>query len=207
MRALGLALVAAGLGFAAVAFVGVGGDMRASATSEAACGCGPAAEGSLGEACLEDACAPECDSFDDALAASGQPTEEAAAPTPDPARNCGIVALHEVCSGLGVEASPEELARSAHAGSRGVTMLGLAEAARAKGLKATGIRLSYDDLESAKKPLIAWLQHGHFVVVREVTPERVMLSNGAGGETTTPRADFERKWRGEVLLVEKTAGK
>ncbi len=207
LLALGVLLILAGGVLGAVTVHG----MRAAKTATAGgCGCGCGGEGDKSRATEAKAgagshsCADSCSGEKTGSSGCAAP-ESAAAGTldGDPLKNCGVLSLNEVCRAVGVKTSPEELVKLAHADEKSVTMLGLAEAARAKGLKATGMKLTYDDLRKSPKPLIAWLHEGHFVAVRDVTPQAVKVYDNVQGETSLPRAEFEKRWAGEVLLIEK----
>ena len=189
---------------------------RAAKPSEAGgCGCGCGGEGGKSTATETKAAEGESHACADSCAgeqgadSSGAAPESAAAGTleGDPLKNCGVLSLHEVCRALGVKTSPQELVKLSHADSKSVTMLGLAEAARARGLNATGMKLTYEDLLKAPKPLIAWFHEGHFVAVREITPQTVKVYDNVKGEITLARAEFEKRWGGEALLVERSAAK
>ena len=226
---LGVVLVLAGLATAAIgtglvdvktlslhgASSASGGCACGAATGSAdakgavpACSCGQAGEESAAsseklEGTESQSCSDSC-SGGPANASAASPKSAAAGTLDgDPLKSCGVLSLYQVCRALGVKTSPAELVKLSHADAKSVTMLGLAEAARAKGLKAAGMKLTYEDLRQSSKPLIAWLHEGHFVAVRDASPKAVKVYDNVQGEITLPRAEFEKRWSGEVLLIEK----
>jgi tetratricopeptide (TPR) repeat protein len=119
---------------------------------------------------------------------------------------CGPAALVTMGRLLGVPLAETEIAGLACADAQGITsMLGLAQAARAKGLKATGMRLAFADLRKLGKPAIVFVQGDHFTVVKEVNDAGVVLTNEKTGDTVISPGDFQQTWQGFILLVEKSA--
>ena len=81
-------------------------------------------------------------------------------------------------------------------------MYGLVQAAEKLGLKATGMELSLEELKSARKPLIAHVNGGHFVVVISFHEEQLTLIEPVLGVKSVSQVDFRRGWKGYVLLLE-----
>ncbi|MBM4027258.1 MAG: tetratricopeptide repeat protein [Planctomycetes bacterium] len=119
---------------------------------------------------------------------------------------CGPAALVTLGRLLGIALDETEIAGLAGADAQGITsMYGLAQAAKAKGLKATGMKLTLEDLRKLAKPAIVFVQGAHFAVVKEVNERGIILTNEKTGDTGIPLADFQRTWQGFILLVEKPA--
>lgn len=121
--------------------------------------------------------------------------------------NCGPAALATICRMWGREVSQEEIAKLAGTDSTGTTMLGLAQAAEALGLKATGLKLNFRELKEIKKPLIAFINKKHYVVVKEINEERLILLDPKEGRTSVPTKDFIKIWDGYVLVLEEVSEK
>jgi len=121
---------------------------------------------------------------------------------PSEGEQCGPLALEGVCRALGVKTTSEELARLSDTDAGGTTMLGLAKAARAKGLQARGVKITFDELQRMPKPLIVWIDRGHFTAVEECSKDKVRFSPPPGGEPASlSAADFRKRWEGHALLV------
>lgn len=84
-------------------------------------------------------------------------------------RDCGPIALHEICKQLGVDARVEELSALAAATDQGTNLLGLAEAAKLKGLATVCMKMSIEELKRTDTPAIAYLWKNHFVAVTSST--------------------------------------
>lgn len=72
-------------------------------------------------------------------------------------KDCGPIALNTICGRLGMATSVEELRGLAGASDQGTTLLGLAEAASAKGLSTLSMKTTLNELKSANVPAIAYL--------------------------------------------------
>lgn len=119
---------------------------------------------------------------------------------------CGPSAVVVIGRLLGTKLDDGEIAGLANMDDQGLTsMYDLAQAARAKGLKATGMKLAIQDLRSLGKPVIAFIRGGHFNVIKEVTEMGVIIANKDMSEMAIPKDEFQRSWDGYVLVVEKAA--
>ncbi len=117
---------------------------------------------------------------------------------------CGPRALATVLNHLGVSASEAELAALADAQPDGTTtMLGLAQAARAKGLEATGYHFELDELSTAPLPLIAHVRENHYVVVLACEEDQVTIQD-VHTSYAMPLEKFGEQWRGYALVVSTT---
>jgi uncharacterized protein len=87
----------------------------------------------------------------------------------------------------------------------GFSMLDMKHYLAAHGLKANGYRLTLDEVAAAKAPVIALISLGayrHFVVIKGVDRERVLIGDPALGLKSAPRPVFEKMWNGVALAVE-----
>ncbi|MHB8765071.1 MAG: C39 family peptidase [Deferrisomatales bacterium] len=74
----------------------------------------------------------------------------------------------------------------------------------AEGFTADGFRAPLDRLREARVPAIVLVDDGgyrHFVVVKCVDRERVLLGDPAKGLVAMPRARFEAMWGGVLFLI------
>jgi|CXWL01.1.fsa_nt_gi predicted double-glycine peptidase len=86
----------------------------------------------------------------------------------------------------------------------GFSMLDMKQYLEAQGFAADGLRLSLDRLAALNVPAIALITHDtyrHFVVVKGITADSVLVGDPTFGLQTYSRADFEAVWNGVVLAV------
>ncbi|MBS0451769.1 MAG: C39 family peptidase [Proteobacteria bacterium] len=86
----------------------------------------------------------------------------------------------------------------------GFSLLDMKRFLAARGFDADGFQLPLDKLNEARVPAIVLINEGgyhHFVVVKGVQAERVLLGDPARGTRTMPRKDFEAKWQDSLLFV------
>lgn len=77
------------------------------------------------------------------------------------------------------------------------------------GLQSDGYKTSLDKLEKAQVPAIAVLHQGaysHFVVIKGVSGDRVLVGDPARGLKTFARSDFERMWDGVLFVIKGPEG-
>lgn len=86
----------------------------------------------------------------------------------------------------------------------GFSMLDMKRYLDGLGFATDGVEATLDELAKVGIPAIALIQeHGyaHFVVVKGVREQQVLLGDPALGTRVVARADFERNWRNGILLV------
>ena len=86
----------------------------------------------------------------------------------------------------------------------GFSMLDMRTYLETRGYQADGLRLSLDRLASLNTPAIALITHNnyrHFVVVKGVSADRVLVGDPTFGLQTYSRAEFEEAWNGVVLAI------
>jgi predicted double-glycine peptidase len=87
----------------------------------------------------------------------------------------------------------------------GFSMLDMKHYAETLGLHAQGYRLSLAEIARARTPVIALIDIGayrHFVVVKGVAENKVLIGDPALGLKVIPAADFARMWNGVALQVD-----
>lgn len=93
---------------------------------------------------------------------------------------------------------------------RGFSMLDMKRYLEANGFKAEGYRLSLAQLETVAVPVIVLVKdngYNHFVVVKGIKDDRILLGDPAMGMRTVTRADFERAYGGVSLLIRNYAAR
>lgn len=86
----------------------------------------------------------------------------------------------------------------------GFSMLDMKLYLDSKGFNATGVEATLDELGKAKVPAIALINengYAHFVVIKGLRPGDVLIGDPAAGTRVVPRAEFERHWMNNILLV------
>ena len=88
--------------------------------------------------------------------------------------------------------------------SQGFSMLDLRNYVRGRGLDMEGFRLTLDQLQQERVPAITLIDLGgfnHFVVIKGITDEWVMLGDPFRGAALHSREEFEAMWSGVVLAI------
>jgi len=111
---------------------------------------------------------------------------------------CGPVALYKLLASRGISSTLDELAALAGTDDTGTTMLGLAEAAKAKGLGLVGVETN--DVHRLTPPFIAYVGDNHFVVVKRVADDMVYVDDMRGPTGQVPMATFAEWWGGQALV-------
>jgi predicted double-glycine peptidase len=86
----------------------------------------------------------------------------------------------------------------------GFSLLDMQRYLASLGLRADGFELALDKLLEARLPaivLIAENGYQHFVVIKGLTGDRVLLGDPASGTRTMPRSVFEAIWPSKLLFV------
>jgi uncharacterized protein len=74
------------------------------------------------------------------------------------------------------------------------------------GYKAEGFRLTIDDLQKVKRPLIVLINLNgfkHFVVIKGISKDRILTGDPVLGITQYALTDFEKIWNGIALAIVK----
>ena len=86
----------------------------------------------------------------------------------------------------------------------GFSLLDMRRYLASKGFQADGFQLPLDKLAEEGLPAIVLLNdkgYRHFVVVKGLRADRVLVGDPARGTRSLPRAQFERLWDNRVLFV------
>lgn len=92
----------------------------------------------------------------------------------------------------------------------GFSMLDMRSYLQSLGFQAEGFRISLDRLTQMRVPGIALIVrdgYRHFVVVKGVRGDEVLLGDPTAGLRVMKRADFEAMWNGVILAIRSEAGK
>lgn len=86
----------------------------------------------------------------------------------------------------------------------GFSLLDMKRYLQARGFLADGFEASLDELVNASTPAIALISekgYNHFVVVKGMQDDRVLIGDPATGRRTMSRAAFESLWQTRVLFL------
>lgn len=115
--------------------------------------------------------------------------------------DCGPTCLRMVAKYYGRAVSLDYLRNKSEFGKEGVSMLGLADAAESIGLKAVGVKLSFDELiTDAPLPAILHWDQYHFVVLlpfsgwRRGRGMRLVIADPAKGLVKLSKEEFLQHW-------------
>ncbi len=88
--------------------------------------------------------------------------------------------------------------------SLGFSMLDMKKYLEANGYKADGFKISMDRFRKFNVPGIALINsngYQHFVVVKGISDEYVLLGDPAFGRRIVTRAQFDKEWGGIIFLI------
>lgn len=130
--------------------------------------------------------------------------------------DCGPACLAMIASWHGKTYALKFLRESAFISREGVSLLGISEAARKIGFKATSVKISIHTLTSIKSPAIIHWNQNHFVVLVAIKKSRIsgkltyQLADPGHGLIQLSEEAFKKSWLsdgddGIALLLEPTA--
>jgi ABC-type bacteriocin/lantibiotic exporter with double-glycine peptidase domain len=125
---------------------------------------------------------------------------------------CGAECLKEMINRLGAgnagqAPDVQALAKEMKTTDEGSSMADLAATARRHGLKATGLALTQKGLEEQALPLVSLMSPGHYVIVEQVTKDKVSIwdpdgaGQGKGARRTLPLQEWKMMWRGVGMTL------
>lgn len=129
--------------------------------------------------------------------------------------DCGPTCLRMIAKYYGKSFSLDYLREITQYEKAGVSLLSLAEAAELIGLKAVGVKLSFEELirNPPSFPAILYWDQYHFVVLTPYSKKnKLIIADPAKGIVTLNRKDFLKKWistiengqsKGVALLLQK----
>lgn len=118
---------------------------------------------------------------------------------------CGPVSLQILLELLGNEVPLDKINRlSGFDEKMGTTMYGLADAAHKLGFNAVGMKLSINDLNDLKQPVIAFVNGNHFLVIDKIVDGQLRLIDPSSSFSLMSKDDFSKIWNGQILAVTKT---
>ena len=117
------------------------------------------------------------------------------------AAECGLACLAMVAVWHGHRFSLSELRRRFPVSRKGTTMKALVTMARQLGLDARGLSLELAHLDQLALPCILHWDMNHFVVLKSVSRQRVVVHDPAVGERSLDLEEFGRHFTGVALQL------
>jgi ATP-binding cassette subfamily B protein len=121
------------------------------------------------------------------------------------ASDCGAACLVMVARYWGKRFSVNRLRDIANVDRNGASLRGLAAAAESIGFTTRPVKASLNKLAEQSLPAIIHWEGKHYIVVYEVTRDRVIVADPAIGQRTLTHAQFKAGWTGYTLLLQPTA--
>ncbi len=129
--------------------------------------------------------------------------------------DCGPTCLRMIAKYYGKSYSLQGLREKSFITRKGVSLLGISEAAENIGFKSVGVKISYEQLtEEAILPCIVHWKQRHFIVVYKIKKGHMLVADPAHGLIKYTEEEFLKGWlstksddeeKGIALLLEPTA--
>ncbi|MDR2011395.1 MAG: peptidase domain-containing ABC transporter [Bacteroidales bacterium] len=130
------------------------------------------------------------------------------------AMDCGATCLRMIAKYYGKTYTAQTLKNRSHITRQGVSLLGISDAAESIGFRTMGVKSTLEKLEKEKvTPFIAHWNQNHFVIVYEITKDKVYVADPGAGKITYSKEEFLSHWAsiqkdgeklGIALLLEPT---
>ncbi|MFI3297756.1 MAG: cysteine peptidase family C39 domain-containing protein, partial [bacterium] len=129
--------------------------------------------------------------------------------------DCGPTCLRIIAKHYGKAFSLQNLREKCHITREGVSLLGISDAAELIGLRSTGVKVTWEQMQDeVPLPCIVHWNQKHFVVVYKIRKNIVYVSDPASGLLKYPIDKFKKSWlqnhegeksKGIALMLEPTA--
>ena len=130
------------------------------------------------------------------------------------AMDCGATCLRMIAKHYGKSYTSQTLRKRSYITREGVSLLGISDAAESIGFRTMGVKIDFEKLiEDDVTPFIAHWRQDHFIVVYEITKNKVYVADPAVGKITYSKQEFLKNWistkkngkdQGIALLLEPT---
>ncbi len=116
---------------------------------------------------------------------------------------CGVAALRYVLHYYGITISEDQLTELIGTDESGSTMEGMASAVSKLGLDGVGVFANYSYLSKVKKPVIAYVNDNHFIVVKKNLSGYIIIFDPSPnvGQVKIKSETFRRMWNGPLLII------
>jgi HlyB family type I secretion system ABC transporter len=119
--------------------------------------------------------------------------------------DCGAACLVMIGRYWGKKFSVSRLRDIANVDRNGASLKGIATAAESLGFTTRPVKASLDRLAKQNLPAIAHWEGKHYIVVYQVTKDKVIVSDPAIGQLNLTHAKFKKGWTNYILLLQPTA--
>ncbi len=111
------------------------------------------------------------------------------------AMDCGSTCLRMVAKHYGKSYSLQSLRNRSYITREGVSLLGISDAAESIGFRTMGVKATFEKLEKeGVTPFIAHWRQNHFVVVYQITKDKVFVADPAKGKISYTKQEFLKYW-------------
>ncbi len=126
---------------------------------------------------------------------------------------CGAACIATICSYHGREMTLAEAEEYCHCGKRGVSLLGVSEAAQDLGFHPRAARFTIRQLSGIPLPCILYWNQNHFVILYKIHRKKFYIADPGKGKITYSMEEFRSGWvssmkdgfeRGIALVLEPT---
>jgi ATP-binding cassette subfamily B protein RaxB len=115
------------------------------------------------------------------------------------AAECGLACLAMVAGYHGLKIDLSSLRRIYSVSMMGATMTQLVQIAQTMALNTRAVKLEFDDLKDLRQPCILHWGFNHFVVLREVTNQYIIIHDPMVGVRKIPMAEVSKQFTGVAL--------
>ena len=122
------------------------------------------------------------------------------------AAECALACLAMIAGFYGYGSDLAELRRRLAVSLKGVNLKGLVAMADRTGFASRPVRLEIDELKQLKTPCILHWDLNHFVVLRQVTRQHVLIHDPAAGMRRLPLSEVSKHFTGVALELTPTGG-
>ncbi|GAB4307797.1 MAG: hypothetical protein Kow0019_03770 [Methanobacteriaceae archaeon] len=114
---------------------------------------------------------------------------------------CGPAALATALNNIGIISTEDEISKLAGTDHTGTSMYGLLKAAKIKGVKAAGMRISIDKLRTNNIVFLTINGCSHYSVIIKIIQKKVILADPALGKIKLTKNQFEEIYSGKALIL------
>src|SRR5882672_4361492 len=122
------------------------------------------------------------------------------------AAECGLACLAMIAGYYGYSSDLPELRRRLAVSLKGVNLKGLVAMADRIGFASRPVRLELDELKQLKTPCILHWDLNHFVVLKQVVGQHILIHDPAAGVRRLALAEASRHFTGVALELTPTGG-
>jgi ABC-type bacteriocin/lantibiotic exporter with double-glycine peptidase domain len=119
--------------------------------------------------------------------------------------DCGAACLSMIFRYYKISISTSEIEKSVVKKDTGSTFSSLKSFADQHGLTAEGWVLQMSSLSKIKKPVIAFINSSHFVVIDSLHDNYISVRDPLNGRRKIDTTFFKEMWQGETLVFSKSA--